>query len=157
MNHSLPRSGRLALAALLVTALTAQAAEPQASEDRAVDMVIIGAFGLGLAGCYTLGAYLTGDQPSGYPLAILGGVGAGGMLGAFLARAIMASHRQDRITVGTVLVPLLIGLAGAAIGGVTAGFTARDPGAGRTATHGVIIGVVLTDTLIAELTAALAR
>lgn len=156
---NLQLSGRLALAALLVTALTAQAAEPpaQAREDRAVDMVIIGAFGLALAGGYTLGAYFTGDQPSGHTLAICGGVGAGGLLGALLARALMASHRQDRLTVGTVLVPILLGLPGAAIGGVTAGFTARDPGAARTATHAVIIRVVLTDTLIAELTTALAR
>ena len=145
---------RLALATLMVTALSARAAAPDAptKDGRAVEMVIIGAFGLAAAGGYTLGAYLTGDQPSGYPLAIIGGVGAGGMLGTWLGVAIMASLRPDRITVGTILVPLLSGLAGAAIGGVTAGFTAKEPGAARTATHGVIIGLLLTDTLIAELT-----
>lgn len=148
---------RLALTALLLTALTTQAAQPERSADdgRAVEMVVIGTFGLLAAGGYTLGAYLTGEEPSGYPLAIIGGVGAGGMLGTWIGLAINASQRHQQITWGTVLLPLLSGVAGMVIGGVTAGFTAQAPGSGRTATHGVIIGVLLTDTLIAELTTLL--
>lgn len=148
---------RLALTAVLVMAMSAHAAEPEKSsgESRAVEMVVVGTFGLLAAGGYTLGAYLTGDQPSGYTLAILGAVGAGGMLGSWLGLAINASQHPKGITVGVVLLPLLSGLAGAVIGGVTAGFTARDPGASRTATHGFVIGVLITDTLLAELTEAL--
>lgn len=146
---------RLSLAVVLGGALTAQAATPvqPASEGRAVELVVIGTTGLLVAGGYTLGAFLTGDQSSGYPLAIVGAVGAGGMLGSWLGLALNASQRRGPVTVGNVLLPLLAGVAGAVLGGVTAGFTAKDPGSGRTATHAIIIGVLLTDTLIAELIA----
>lgn len=139
---------------ILITALASQAVEPaRKDEGRVTNAVLIGAFGLAAAGGYTLGAYLTGDQPSGYTLAVLGGAGAGGALGSWLGYAINAALKQPSTMVGLIVLPLLTGLAGAVLGGVAAGFSANQPGAGRTATHGVIIGVLLTDAIIGEVVA----
>ena len=147
-------STRILAVGILMAALAAQAGEPERKEDHRVsNAVIVGAFGLAAAGGYTLGAYLTGDQPSGATMAVLGAVGAGGALGWWLGFAINAALKQPSTFAGFILLPLLTGVAGAVLGGVAAGFSANQPGAGRTATHGVVIGVLLTDTIIGEIVA----
>ncbi len=145
---------RLLSVGLVVLSLAAHAAEPSpaAAETHVGEAVLIGAFGLAAAGGYTLGAYLTGDQRSGFVLATLGGVTSGAALGTWIGLAINKSRKQPGSLVGFILLPLLSGLAGAVVGGLAAGFASDQPGSGRTATHAVIIGLLLTDAIVAEIT-----
>lgn len=139
----------------MIVALTARA-EPEPRHvsppsNRVWNAILIGASGLVLAGGYTAGAFLTGDQPAARPLAIIGGVGAGGMLGVSLALGLGATREDPGSLVGYILRPVIGALAGAVLGGVLAGFGAWQPGTLRTVTHAIIIGLVITDTVIVEI------
>ena len=46
---------------------------------------------------------------------------------------------------------MLLGLAGGVAGGLSAGFASYEPGTGRTVTHGVVIGFLVVDTIVAEI------
>ena len=134
---------------LAAVTLTVTTAEP--AKGKVVDGVLIGVGGLVSAAAYTTGAILTGDHPSGHPLAVAGGavsLGAAGMSVGFL---INHSRTNPGSMVGYILTPILSGLVGAALGGTLAWFAARDAGPLRTATHGVVIGLILTDAFVFEL------
>ena len=139
----------------MVVALTARA-EPEPRHvlpptTRAWHAILIGASGLALAGGYTAGALLTGDQPSARPLAITGGVFTGGVLGASLGLGLGAMKEEPGSLVGYILRPVLGGLVGALVGGLLAGFGVWQPGAVRTVTHAVIIGLVISETVLFEI------
>lgn len=140
----------------LVLALTLQAGEaaPPANDKtagRVRDGLLIGASGLAVASAYTVGAALLGDQPGGHTLAIIGGITALGLTSASLAMLALSGRDNPWGLLQYVLVTLGAGLVGAAVGGVAAHFGALQPGPGRTATHGVIIGLVVTETVLVEL------
>lgn len=118
--------------------------------------VLIGATGLALAGGYTAGAVLTADQPSARPLSITGGVIAGGVLGASLGLGLGAMRDDPGDLAMYLLRPVIGGLLGALLGGVLAGFGAWQPGTVRTVTHAVIVGLVISETVVFEI-ARLAR
>ncbi|MGV3620222.1 MAG: hypothetical protein ACO1OB_05375 [Archangium sp.] len=134
---------------LAALALTVSSAEPSSS--KVVDSVLIGLGGVAATAAYTTGAFLTGDNPSGHPLAIVGGAVSLGTVGMSIGLLINRSRKDPGSIVAYILTPLLAGLAGAAIGGLGAHFAARDPGPGRTATHGVVIGLILVDAFVFEL------
>lgn len=135
------------LAALV---LTVSSAEP-ASSRKVADAVILGVSGAVAIAGYTTGAILTGDHPAGHPLAIVGGATTLGTIGASIGLLINNRRDDPGSIVGYILTPVLAGIAGAALGGVLAHFGAREAGPARTATHGVIIGLMLTDVLLLEL------
>ena len=131
----------------MIVALSAQA-EPRAvsSSERAWSAVLIGAVGLALAGGYAAGAVATGDNPSAVPLAITGGVLSSGLLTAGFGFAIHPP--KDALD---AVVTVIFTVVAAVLGGVVAGYFSQQPGAARTATHGVIIGFLVLDTLAIEL------
>jgi uncharacterized membrane protein YccC len=136
---------------VVLTSLSAASAMAAEDDGKVGDAVLIGAFGVVSVAAYSLGAYFTGDERSGFVLATIGGVSAGSMLGTWIGFAINASMK-DRATIASrILFPTLLGLAGGLAGGLSAGFASDQPGTGRTVTHGVVIGVLITDTIIAEL------
>ncbi len=131
------------------------ATTPPAVEDktpgRIRDGLLIGAVGLAVTAAYTVGAVLAGDHPAGHTLAIIGGITSLGLVSGSLAAMIMAWRDNPWGVLQYALVALGVGLAGAAVGGIGAHFAAQNPGAGRTATHGVIIGLCVTETVLIEL------
>lgn len=134
---------------LAALALTVSSAEPSSS--KVVDSVLIGLGGVAATAAYTTGAILTGDRQSGHPLAVAGGAVSLGMVGMSIGLLVNRSRKDPGSIVAYILTPLLAGLAGAAIGGVSAHFAAQNPGPGRTATHGVVIGLILIDAFVFEL------
>lgn len=112
--------------------------------------VLIGAVGLGLAGGYTAGAVLTGDRPSAQPLAITGGVLAGGLLGVTLALAIGSTRDDPGSLVGYVLQPVIFGVVGAIVGGLLSGLGSKDAGTMRLVTHVVVISLLIGETIVLE-------
>lgn len=145
---------RAVLISVLVLSLAARA-EPEPAHvlppsSRAWSAVLIGAVGLALAGGYTAGAVLTGDQPSGQALAITGGVLSGGLLGGGLALWLGRYRDDPGSLVGYVLRPLLSGVVFAVLGGVLSGFAAQQPGTGRTVTHVVVVSLLIGETIAVE-------
>ncbi|MFZ5439186.1 MAG: hypothetical protein ACOZQL_04215 [Myxococcota bacterium] len=114
-------------------------------------VVVIGATGLALSGGYLAGAFATGDRPSGFGLGVTGGVVAGGLLGVGVGLALTAGREDPGSLATFILRPVLGGIAGALVGGLLAGLGSAQPGAGRTATHGVVIGLLLTETVVAAI------
>ena len=112
--------------------------------------MLIGATGLALAGGYTAGAFLTGDQPSGQALAVTGGVISGGLAGAMLGLGLGAARDDPGSLVGYVLRPVLCGIAGAIIGGLLTGLGSREPGTVRTVTHVVVVSLLIGETIALE-------
>lgn len=146
---------RAVAAAVLVFTAGQARAEPEPAHvlppsNRVFHALLIGASGLALAGAYAAGAVLTGDDPGARPLAITGGALTGGILGASLGLGLTAMLDDPGSMFTYVLRPVLAGLLGAALGGVLSGLGAWAPGGGRTATHGVIIGLVLAETALFE-------
>jgi hypothetical protein len=138
---------------VLVFALTARAAEPEPKPQKSVlSAVLIGAAGLALAGGYAAGAFVTGDRPSGFPLATVGGVVSGGLLGASLGLGINSQMKNPGSLVGYVLAPVISGLAGALIFGLLAGLASNQPGTLRTVTHVVVVSLVIGETVALEFT-----
>lgn len=137
-------------ALVLIVALGAQA-EPAADSTRTLHAVLIGAVGLSLAGGYATGAVLTGDQPSAVPLAVTGGVISSGLLSTAIALGLGARRKDPGSMASYVLVPLISGVISAVLGGVLAGFFARDPGTLRTVTHVAITSMLVLDTISVEL------
>ena len=140
----------------LVLALTLNAAEgPAPSGDktpaRVRDGILIGVSGLAAASAYTIGAVLAGDQPGGHVMAVIGGVTTLGFVSASLTMLILSGRTNPWGLLQYALVTIGAGLAGAAIGGVAAHFGSVNPGPARTATHGVIIGLIVTETTLVEL------
>lgn len=145
---------------LMIFALTARA-EPEPRHlspptSRFWHAMLIGAVGVGLSGGYTAGALLTGDRPSGQPLAITGGVLSGGLMGATLALGLGALRDEPGSLVGYILRPVLCGVVGAVVGGLLTGLGSRQPGTVRTVTHVVVVSLVLGETVVLEI-ARLAR
>lgn len=141
---------------VLVLALTLHAGDaPAPAADQTPshvrDGLLIGAVGLAVTGAYTVGAVLTGDKPSGHPLAIAGGVVSLGLVSASVTVMILSWRKNPWGLLTYALATVGAGLAGAAIGGLAAHFGAVNPGPGRTATHGVIIGLCVTETVLIEL------
>jgi hypothetical protein len=141
---------------VLVLALTLHAGEVPApvadkTPSRVRDGLLIGAVGLAVTSAYTIGAVLTGDKPSGHPLAIAGGVASLGLVSASVTMLALSGRKNPWGLLTYVLTTVGIGLAGAAIGGIAAHFGSVNPGPGRTATHGVIIGLCVTETVLIEL------
>lgn len=135
---------------MLATGEAPVADEPRAEaepEQRVWPAFVLGTLGAALAGGYVAGAYLTGDRPSGVTLGVTGGVVTGGLLGAGLALGIGALRKDPGSLVRYILVPVLSGLAGAALGGLGAGLGARVPGTGRTVTHVVVVSLLLAETI----------
>jgi hypothetical protein len=144
----------------MICALTARA-EPEPRHmspptNRFWHAMLIGAVGLGLAGGYTAGAFLTGDHPSGQPLAITGGVLSGGLVGATLALGLGALRDDPGSLVGYILRPVICGVVGAVIGGLLTGLGSRQPGTVRTVTHVVVVSLLIGETVVLEV-ARLAR
>ncbi len=141
--------------ALLVLALTLQGADaPHADAQRAGrvrDGLLIGAAGLLVTGGYTAGAFLAQDQPAGHALAVVGGSVALGAVGASVAMLLLSWRDNPWGLVPWALVTVGAGLAGAVLGGVLAHVGAENSGATRTATHGVVVGLCLTETVLIEL------
>jgi hypothetical protein len=153
-------SRRALAVGVVIVALTAHA-EPEPRHvlpptNRAWHAILIGASGLALAGGYTAGAVLTGDQPTARPLAITGGVVTGGVLGASFGLLLGAMRDDPGSLVTYILRPVIGGLVGALVGGLLSGFGSWQPGTVRTVTHGVIIGLVISETVLLEI-ARLAR
>lgn len=145
---------RAVAACVLVFSASARA-EPEPGHvlppsKKTVHAVLIGVAGLALAGAYTAGAVLTADDPSARPLAIVGGTLTGGILGASLGLGLNALLDDPGSLVQFVLRPVLAGLLGAAVGGVLSGLAAWNPGGARTATHAVVIGLLITETALFE-------
>lgn len=113
--------------------------------------VLIGAVGAALTGGYLAGAFLTKDQPSGVPLAVTGGIVAGGLLGVGIALGVGSKRDDPGSLLRYILVPVLSGLAGAAIGGLAAGLGAATPGTGRTVTHVVVVTFLIGETIALEI------
>ena len=148
-------TGRALALCVLIAASAARGAsnEPRhysAPSNRFWHAVLIGATGLALAGGYTAGAFLTGDQPSGQALAVTGGVIAGGLAGATLALALGSKRDDPGSLVGYILRPVLCGVAGAIIGGLLAGLGSREPGTLRTVTHVVVVTFLIGETVALE-------
>lgn len=137
-------------ALVLLVALAAQA-EPAQDGTRTLHAVLIGAVGLSLAGGYVTGAVLTADQPSAVPLAVTGGVISSGLLSTAITLGLGARRKDPGSMASYVLVPLISGVISAVLGGVLAGFFARDPGTLRTVTHVAITSMLVLDTLSVEL------
>ncbi|MFT3707350.1 MAG: hypothetical protein QM817_06750 [Archangium sp.] len=108
---------------------------------------VLGGLGAALAGGYIAGAYATGDRPSGLTLGVSGGIVTGGILGAGIALGIGALRKDPGSLLRYILVPVLSGLAGAAVGGLAAGLGTRVPGTARTVTHVVIVSLLLAETV----------
>lgn len=113
--------------------------------------MLIGAFGAASVAAYSLGAHFTGEKRSGFVLATIGGAGAGSMLGSWIGLGINASMKNSATTASRILFPMLLGLAGGVVGGLSAGSASYEPGTGRTVTHGVVIGLIVVDTIVAEI------
>lgn len=142
------RSISLCLAVMI--SLSARAAH--AEEDGKVgEAVLIGTLGAASVGAYSLAAYFTADERSGFVVATIGGIGAGSVLGTWLGLAINASMKDRASVASRILFPLLLGLAGGVAGGLGAGFASYEPGSGRTVTHGLVIGFLITDVIVAEI------
>jgi hypothetical protein len=120
---------------------------PEPSARGVWSAVLISATGAALVGGYTAGAFLTGDRPSGLPLAVTGGVVAGGLLGAGIALGVGALRKDPGALLRYLLVPILSGLVGAALGGLGAGLGAQQPGPGRAVTHVVVVTFLLGETI----------
>ncbi len=118
---------------------------------RVRDGILIGVSGLASAAAYTAGAFLTGDQPGGHVMAIIGGISALGLTSASIAMLALSGRKDPWSLLTYALVTVGAGLVGAAVGGVAAHFGSVNPGPARTATHGVIIGLIITETTLAEL------
>jgi hypothetical protein len=146
------RMWRWLFAAVLIPALAfgADEVEPKPAESSGLTAVLIGAAGMALTGGYLAGAFLTGDRPSAIPLAVSGGIVTGGLLGAGLALGINSTRKDPGSLVRYILVPVLAGLAGAAVGGLATGFGSSQPGTGRTVTHVVVITFLIAETLVLE-------
>jgi len=137
---------------LLVLALPARAADAEPERSPSVlRAVLIGATGLVLAGGYTAGAFATGDRPSGFTLATVGGVVSGGLLGAGVGLGLKSLNKDPGSLLTYILVPVLTGLAGAILGGVLAGVGSNQPGTGRTVTHVLVVSLLLGETIAVEL------
>lgn len=108
---------------------------------------VLGGLGAALAGGYIAGAYATSDRPSGLTLGVSGGIVTGGILGAGIALGIGALRTDPGSLLRYILVPVLSGLAGAAVGGLAAGLGTRVPGTGRTVTHVVVVTLLLAETV----------
>lgn len=117
------------------------------AEQRVMPAIVIGTIGAALLGGYLAGAYLTGDRPSGVALGVTGGVVTGGLLGAGLALGIGAFRKDPGSLLRYIVVPLLSGLAGAALGGLGAGLGSRVPGTGRTVTHVIVMTLLVAETV----------
>ncbi len=128
-------------------------AEPSAS--KVVDAVLIGLSGAAVTAGYTTAAVLIEDRPGGHPLAVAGGAVSLGTVGMSVGLLINSQRKDPGSLVSFILTPLLAGLVGAALGGVLGHFGSVEPGPLRTATHGVVIGLLLTDTFVFELARAL--
>jgi hypothetical protein len=136
----------------LVLALALNAADgDDKTPGRVRDGILIGLSGLTSVAAYTTGAFLTGDRPGGHVLAIIGGGVSLGLTAASLAMLGLSGRKDPWSLITYALVTVASGLVGGAVGAVTAYFTALNPGPGRTATHGVIIGLIITETTLAEL------
>ncbi|MFO0600885.1 MAG: hypothetical protein U0228_36580 [Myxococcaceae bacterium] len=131
---------------LLVTPAHAEEPGPEAGQRIWPAFVIAGAGAL-LSGGYLAGAFATGDRPSAVPLAVTGGIVTGGLLGAGLALGINSLRKDPGSLIRYVLVPVLSGLAGAALGGLAAGFGSAQPGTGRTITHVVVVSFLVGETI----------
>jgi hypothetical protein len=141
----------LSLAAHAQSPALAGASSPQPGSSAVLTSVLIGASGLALAGGYLAGAFLTGDRPSGFALGLTGGLVSGGLFGAGVGLAINHGRSDPGSVVGYILRPVLGGLAGALVGGLLAGLASNQPGPARTVTHGVVIGFVVTETVLVAL------
>jgi len=135
----------------LVLALALNAADGDKTPGRVRDGILIGLSGLTSVAAYTTGAFLTGDRPGGHVLAIVGGTVSLGLTAASIAMLSLSGRKDPWGLVTYALVTVVSGLVGAAIGGVTAHFASVNSGPARTATHGVIIGLIITETTLAEL------
>jgi hypothetical protein len=147
-------TGRALALCVLVFASAARASpEPRhhsPPSNRFWHAVLIGAVGLALSGGYTAGAVLTGDQPSGQPLAITGGVLSGGVLGVTLALGLGTARDDPGSLVGYILRPVILGVVGAIVGGLLTGLGARQPGTLRTVTHVVVVSLLIGETVAVE-------
>ena len=138
---------------VMVCALTAHAADPEPKPQKSVlAAVLIGATGLALAGGYTAGAFATGDRPSGFPLATIGGVISGGLLGAGIGLGINSQMKNPGSLVGYVLAPVISGVAGALLFGLLSGLASNQPGTARTVTHVVVVSLLIGETIALEFT-----
>lgn len=140
------------LIAVLLVTFGASARAEETTGSKVLSGVLVGVSGLLVAGAYTAGAFLTADQPSGRALAITGGAVSLGLTGASVGLAINASRKDPGSLVGYILLPLLSGLVGAALGATAAGFAAWEPGVGRTATHVTVVTLFLGVTILTEFT-----
>lgn len=139
------------LLALLASGAHAEAPQPPTGRSRVVSAVVIGAVGLALGGGYTTAAVLTGDRPSGFGLALAGGSVAGAFLGAELGVFLNSQRREATSLTRYVLLPVLLGLAGALVGGTLGAFGGFNPGPARTVTHVAVVSLIGLETLLFEI------
>lgn len=138
------------VALLTVVLLAAPARGEESTGSRVASALLVGLGGVAVAGAYTAGAFLTADQPSGRALAISGGVVSLGLTGLSLGLAVNANRKDPGSMARFILLPLLSGLAGAALGGLAAGFGAWEPGPARTATHVTVVTLFVGVTILTE-------
>lgn len=146
------RMWRWVVIAVLVPtlALGAEEVEPTPAEPSGLTAVLIGAAGIALTGGYVAGAFLTGDRRSAIPLAVTGGIVTGGLLGVGIALGVGSKRDDPGSLFRYILLPVLAGLAGAAIGGLAAGFGSSQPGTGRIVTHVIVATFLIGETLVLE-------